>query len=63
MLRVIKTTDNKYIGLTAEIDPHNPPSVVEIGDGTKFEPIEWAEVDSGIWRIRNHNYTVWAVEV
>ncbi len=63
MLKVTETTDGKYIGLTAPIDPRNPPAVVEVGDGTRFEPIEWLEVAPGKWRIRNFNYTVWAEEI
>lgn len=63
MLEVINTTDKKYIGLVASIDPRNPPEVITIGDGTKFEPIEWKEIEAGIWRIRNSNYTVWAREI
>jgi len=63
MLRVERTTDGKYIGLTAPIDPRTPPEAVEVGGGTRFEPVEWLEVEPGVWRIRNPNYTVWAREV
>ncbi len=62
-LRVECTTDGKYVGLVVAIDPRNPPAVVEAGDGTSFEPVEWREVEPGIWRIRNANYTVRAREV
>ncbi len=63
MLRVERTTDGKYIGLVAPIDPRNPPAQVATADGAVFDPTEWVEVEPGVWRIRNPNYTVWAREV
>ena len=44
------------------IDPRNPSAVIEVGDGTRFEPESWTEIEAGQWRIKNANYTVLAVE-
>ena len=62
MLTVIATTDGKYVGFSMPIDPRNPPEVIEVGDGTRFEPESWTEIEAGKWRIKNANYTVLAVE-
>lgn len=62
-LRVESTTDGKYIGGMFPIDPRNPPEGIEAGDGTRFEPTEWTELEPGLWRIRNPHYCVIAREV
>jgi len=63
MLIVIATTDSKYIGLTAPIDPRNPPLSIPMADGSIFHPLTWAEHSPGKWKVSNYNYTVWAEEV
>jgi hypothetical protein len=62
-LRVIETTDGKYLGLTLPIDPRQPPETVTAPDGAVFDPTAWDAIGSGRWRIRNAHYTVIAEEV
>ena len=62
-LKVIKTTDGKYVGVSAPIDPRNPPEAIPVADGAVFNPTWWSEVSPGRWRIWNSNYTVFAEEV
>lgn len=62
-IRVTATTDGKYVGMTMPIDPRDPPAQVVMADGAVFDPLTWTEIEPGMWKIRNHNYTVWAEEV
>lgn len=60
-LRVLKTTDNQYLGLVMAIDMDDKPASFVFGDEV-FTWVEW-DVKDGVHTISNPNYIVIAEEI
>lgn len=57
MMTVIETTDRRFVGLSFNVDPRNPPPYIPVSATVVFNPLTWTDMGGGLWRVQNHNYT------
>lgn len=62
-LRVIETTDKKFLGMTFEIpDPQNPPNRIPVSETVVFRIDKIEKLADKIYRYSNVNYVAIAIE-